>query len=535
MLLGLVSTLLFAVQPMIGQWVIDHVFIIKDVSLLTAIGVGGGILACGYGLSVGTKYLYLRMSLRVMADMRLEMYGKILNFPSRVTSQKRVGDMVARLHEDLAETQRLYTESLLQAVTLFIELTLSVFLLWYLDGKLLLFCLLLLPLLVWSAQKFRVRLFEENMKLRRQTSDNYSFVLDGLTSIRFIRAAGLEVWMGKRYQKELEEIAGQQLRLAFLNGAAQGVSQLVLLTAAVTTLWVIGKEVVAGSVTLGMLFAYTAYQARFFSGAQAISQLYLRFQKGRVSTVRIAEYFSQTQEADGTVEAPSLQTALTLRKVHYRAAAGQEVLKSLDFTLRRGEKVGLIGQNGSGKSTFADLLLRIHKPDQGSILYDGLDIGQFTRSSWSNRVCLVAHDNPLWYGSVADVLRIGNTYVTEEQMIEVLEEVGVWQELGQRREALQTQVGEKGLALSAGQKQRLQLARAFLQDSDILILDEATCHLDSQAEQQMFELIRRKWKSKSVIVITHRPENLYWADRLYTLSDGKLLEQDSGGKVKRYG
>jgi ATP-binding cassette subfamily B protein len=530
--LNICSTVLLTIQPMFGKFVIDQVFTRQVYSFSFAMTLGVIFMLLGLGLFLFTKYCYLRMSMSMSMKMKGALYRHFMETHSFSHPKRRVGDVVSRLNEDLREAQHFYTDNTMHLIILSLGFLFHIFLLSFLDWKMTVYCLLLLPVLIFATQKFRTVLFDMNMKMRTLAAANQSFLFDTLSSIRFIRSSRLEGWLENKYQNELQTLNEQQLRLAFINGCAQGVPQTVILISTIGTVWFLGLGVLQGSVTLGTLLAFSAYQARLYSSIQGFTQLYIRMQKGKVAVKRIEEFFNLPLEEEGTKELSCVTSGIEFRQVSFSYEAHQKVLENITFSIAKGQKIGIIGQNGAGKSTMADLLTRIHRPSSGAIFCDGIDIQSITRSSWSRKVCLVAHDHPIWFGTIEDYLTLGKVPLTLLEMRNALEEVGLWEDVKSMPAGLQTQLGEKGAKLSAGQKQRLVLARALLQNPDVFIFDEATCHLDIEAEQRIFELIRKKMQDKTVLIITHRIQNILWVDQLWSLSEGSLssyTHHNSGG------
>lgn len=530
-LMTILSTVLTIMQPMIGRFIIDDVFLYRKYPFPLALGSAVLFMMFAYGVSILTKYIFLKTSLSILTDMKTSFYHHLLLLPYPFFSKKRVGDVISRVNEDLAEMQRLYTDSLLQFVGISLTFVLNVVFLLMLDWQMTIFCFILLPILIWGTQKFRDLLFNKNMKLRELSASNQSFLYDTFSSVRFIRAANLQKWLENKYKDDLTKLNVESLKVVFVGAFAQGIPHVILIISTIGTIWFLGLKVLNGAMSIGTLLAFTAYQASLYSSVQGFAQLYIRFQKGKASVLRVGEFFALPAEPDGSKDMPQFRQ-VRFDKVCFHYDGDKPIFHNFDFSFVKGEKIGIVGESGAGKSTLANLLARVNKPANGLISIDGIDIQNIKRDHWNRKVCLVAHDHPIWYGTVADFLRLGKRDISEQQMQTILEEVGLWKDIENLPGGLQTHVGEKGLQLSAGQRQRLLLASALLQDLDILILDEATCHLDIESERKIFELIRKRLKHKTVIIITHRLQNIMWVDRLLHLAEGSIrpYQQESGGQ-----
>ncbi len=379
---------------------------------------------------------------------------------------------------------------------------------------------------MFGIKKFRHLLYLTNMELRKKSASNQSYIYDTFSSIRFIRSSKLESSFVNRFNGELQQLNKLNLKLAFISTSAQGIPQMIIIVSTICMIWFLGLQVLNHSMSLGAMLAFMAYQAGLYGTIQGLSQLYVRLQKGKVSIQRIKEFFHTERVKDGREALPSTFSCICFEKVSFAHDRNPPVIDQFNLAIYKGEKIGIVGENGVGKSTIANLLARMYEPTEGTITMDGKDIQTFKRENWYEKVCLVAHDDPILYGTVSEFLQLGNELVTKEQMIQVLNDVG----LGELSKIhLHTSVGEKGVTLSSGQRQRLLLARALLKRPDLLILDEATCHIDKESEYGIFQYIQERFKKATVIVISHRQDNMAWVDRILHLSKygGKLYESIS--------
>lgn len=534
--LSIVGTVLFALQPLIGKFIIDEVFIQKQYPFEKALSVAVLLLFSTYIISAVTRFIYMKTSLQIITAMRTAFYRHLLQLPLRLFSKRRIGDLTTRLHEDISEIQRLYTDHILQFINLCFTFLFSMLVLLQFDWLMALFCLGLLPVLLWGTHKFRNLLFKENLQMKEIGAMTHSFLFESLSSMKFIRSGSYYPWMEKKYKDLLETGNKQSIKLALINTSAQGVPQIIIWISTIALVSFLGTKVLAGSLTLGALLAFSAYQASLYSSVQGFAQLYIRIQSGKAAVKRINEFLNFEKETDGKEEASTFCSQIDFQGVYFSYDGCNCVLENLHFSIQKGEKVAIIGESGSGKSTLVDLLARIYSPTEGAIFCDGIDIQLLKKESWHKQICFVAHDDPIWFGTVAEFLQSGKRALSKDEMEHALITVGLWEEIKQLPGGLEAHLNERGLNLSAGQKQRLHLARAILQRPEILVLDEATCHLDSAAEQQIFEVLQDKMKNKTMIIITHRLQNIGWVDRMVHLNDGenaRAMEVEAYGRLAK--
>ncbi|WP_338754296.1 ABC transporter ATP-binding protein [Bacillus sp. FJAT-52991] len=516
--MGLLSTFITSIQPMIGKFFIDEVLIAKRYSFSLTLTLAIAVAAVGYGVALFTKFLYFRMSLHIMVDMRTTFYHHLLHLPFDFFTKNRTGDILSRMNEDITEIQRLYTENVLQLFTIGLTFIFNVALLLFLDWRLTLLSFLFMPLLVIGVQKFRRLIFINQMEFRKVSAKNQSFLYETFSSMNFIRTAHIEKQLKQQFKEELEDINKQNMKVMFTNAWAQGIPQFVLMGSAVFMLSFLGQQVMRGEMTLGTLLAFMAYQASLFATVQGMAQLYMKFQKGRASIQRVNDFFHIPHIQVEGKDVPQLFHTIRFDQVSFFHHPNQPILTEFNLEIKSGEKVGLIGENGMGKSTIAQLLAQIYEPVRGAVYLDDKNISEFSKASWYNKVCLVAHDHPVWCTTIEDFLRLGKKQATAIELEQVIELMGLSSWIHSLPKKMNTQLGERGLTISAGQKQRLLLARALLQEADMYIFDEATCHLDTESERQLFQRLQEHLQNKTVIFITHRHDHLAWLDRVVDLS-----------------
>lgn len=525
LVMSILSSAFFIIQPLIGKFIIDEVFIKRTYPLFNAVMLSVTIIAITVIISLLTRFIYMRTSLKLMLDMRTYFYRYLLNIRLTFFHHKRVGDIISRINEDIAEIQRLYSDSMLQLINLIFTFGFSFILLLYLDWKMTLFCFILVPFLIWTTYRFRTLLLKEQLILRDLSAKQHSFLIETLSSLKFIRSTSLEASLNDHYEKRLDKMNRQSIRLTLIESVAQGIPQFILFTSTVVIIIVLGMKVLNDLYSLGTLLAFSAYLAQCYSSVQGFAQLYLRFQRGKASIKRVQHFFDEPLEEDGEANMPQFQIAIEWKSVSFQFGE-KKVIDNIQLTINKGEKIAIIGESGSGKSTFVNLLARVYKPTAGSILIDGIDVQSIKRSEWHKDVCVVAHDFPIWHGTIRDYLLLGIEDVNEAKIEAVLEKVGFYNQDFAHTNILERELGEGGITLSAGQRQRLMLARALLLQPEILILDEATSHLDTQTEKELFEVISRELADKTIILITHRLENLDWLSKVFVMSKGNFTVKE---------
>ena len=295
---------------------------------------------------------------------------------------------------------------------------------------------------------------------------------------------------------------------------------------------------VRGEMPLGVLVALGLYLGIAFAPLHALVELYLQLVQGKVALRRVREMRDMVPEVVESVDArhcPPLSGELVFEGVHFRHDPQKPLLEGIDLVLGQGETVALVGESGSGKSTLVDLLLRFLDPQKGRILVDGHDLRDLVGSSFRKQIAVVPTETFLFHGSVFENIRFGRPLATDQEVIEAASRVGLPAALGSDLDSLETVVGERGGKLSAGQRQRVGIARALLRKPRILVLDEATAHLDLAADRKIRETISELMTDSTTLMITHRVTSLGDVDRIIVLDDGKIIEDGAPTQLMRAG
>jgi ATP-binding cassette subfamily B protein len=282
-----------------------------------------------------------------------------------------------------------------------------------------------------------------------------------------------------------------------------------------------GSRVIGGTLTLGTFVAFTAYQMRLLAPVQAMMGLYAGLASARVSLRRVLEILDipiEVRESATARELTRSRGEVTFEQVRFSFDRGGPVLDDLSFTLAPGERVALMGPSGSGKSTIGDLLVRLLDPAAGRILLDGHDLRELRLADVRRHVVRVDQEPPIFNASIAENIRYTRPEATDDEVERVATSAGLNNLTARLPEGLATQVGERGRALSAGERQRIAIARALLADPTVLVLDEATAALDAAVEAEVLDGYEAVMRGRTTVLITHRPDLAARADRVITLA-----------------
>lgn len=528
--LALLSTGLALAQPLLTKLLIDGGIIARDLEIV-ALACALMLLAALASASIGgvNRYQHVALSADVLFALRLAVFEHLERLPPTFYARRPIGDLLARLDGDVAEIQRFAVDGLLAAVSAAIGLVGTVALMLWLSWQLSLIAFVLLPAELAFLRLMRPRVEVATRRLRERAGELSSFLVERLGAIKLIQSVGAE----EREARALDtlqagfrrDLLAQQM-VSYVTGGVPA-----LLTQASTALVFIagGWLVIEGRLTLGTLIAFAAYLGRATGPVQTLLGLYVAARRALVSLRRVVELTAERP----AVLAPAAPRTLPGEhggevrfdqvRFGYRDAA---VLRDVDLLVRPGEKLGLVGLSGAGKSTLIDLLLRYHDPQAGRILLDGIDLRELDLGELRRAVAVVAQDVVLFRGSLLDNLRYAAPEATEDQVLAAARRAEVDAFARALPDGYANEVGTSGATLSVGQRQRIAIARALLQDPRVLVLDEATSAVDEATEARIIRAIDGLFSDRTRIVISHRPATLAGVDRLIALEDGHLVERD---------
>jgi len=526
--LSMVSTLLGLAQPYITKLLIDEALLQRNMrALLTVAVLMVVVTVSGFALNIISSYRYVAVSAAVLFDMRLSVYQHLQELSPRFYTRTKLGEIVSRLNNDISEVQRVAADTLLAAISNLIFLIGSVVIMVLLNWKLFFVSILLIPVSVIALKHYRSKLTDRVRGMRERSADIGSFLIESLMGMRLIVASNTQEREVTKFREKnrgfVDALLSMQL-VSFFAGAFPG-TVLTLSTALVFLYG--GKLVIDGAMTIGALVAFMAYHMRLLMPVQNLMGLYTSVATARVSLDRVFEIL------DAPVEVKESPTALELREVRGDVEFGNVTLKydretvvldAVSFKIPAGSLCAIAGPSGVGKSTVADLLLRFYDPQAGTITIDGRDLRDVRLGDLRREVVLVEQTAFLFNSTIAENIRYGCPSADADEITQAAKSASIDEFIRSLPEGYDTQVGERGQALSAGERQRIALARALLRDPAVLVLDEPTASVDPITEQTIAAALRSMMKGRTTIVISHRLSLIERADWVVVIDNGRVVE-----------
>jgi ATP-binding cassette subfamily B protein len=525
-ILSLVSTALALAQPYLSKVLVDRALIGRDFgALVWTVGGFLALTATSLLLNIASGLRYTRVSADILFDMRLDVFRHLQRLSPRWFTRTPLGQIASRVNSDIAEIQRVAAEVALAWIGQVAYLVGSVVMLILLDVRLFVVGLAALPLALWAMVAYRRRLEGKVATVRDHSAGVGTFLIEALQGMKLLVSHNAQQRSEDEFRRRNAGFVDALLamrRLTYLSGGLPG----VLLAAGSAGVFLYGgAQVISGAISMGTLVAFAAYQMRLLAPIQGLMGIYASVASAQVSLTRVQEILDspiEVQEPTAPLAMSHVDGAVALEDVAYsfgRAA----VLDGVTLQLAAGERVAIVGESGVGKSTIADLLVRHADPQRGIVRIDGHDVRAVSLDGLRRVVLVVDTDPFVFHASLAANLRVAAPDADEPTLRRALHLVGLGTWLATLPDDMATVVGERGRAMSSGERQRLALARAVLADPRVLILDEATSALDPATESGVLAAMEGWLAARTVIFITHRRAVARLAPRTVVLEGARIV------------
>lgn len=474
-------------------------------------------------------WTFALVSERSMRDVRSALYSRLLRLPMTFFDKRRTGELISRITSDVSLLQDTFSVTLAELFRQVITLIAGIVFLMVTTPKLTLFMLGTFPVLVLLAMFFGRFIRNLSKKTQDELAAANVIVEETLHSISTVKSFVGEGYESKRYHKGLNNVVDVALKTAKYRGAFISFIIFALFGGIVAVMWYGASLVASGEMSIGELVSFVLYTTFIGGSIAGLGDIYSQVQKAIGSSERVLEILEEPLEKSSTYHKSELEGKIEFEHVSFRYPTRPEVevLKDLSFYVNPGEKIALAGHSGAGKSTIIQLLLKFYDLDSGEILVDEKGLDKWDLEKLRSHIGMVPQEVLLFGGSIRENIAYARPDASEDEIILAAKKANAWQFISKFPEGLDTMVGERGVKLSGGQRQRVAIARAILKDPSILILDEATSSLDAESEHLVQEALDELMKGRTTIIIAHRLATIRKVDRIYVLSDGKIVEQGS--------
>lgn len=526
LLLSLALQVFLLVAPFFMQWVVDQVLVTSDQDLLKVLAVGFGF-AIVLQVAIGQvrAWSVINISAQLGTQWTRNVIAHLLRLPLQFFEARHLGDVTSRLGS-IQSIQRTVTTNFVEAIVdgLMSIVTFGLMLAysWKLAAVTLTAVAAYLALRWVSSGALKERTENHIVAAARQETH----LLESIRGIQSLKVGGEEAQRGATHSNLMQSAVNEEVRLARFNQVFVGGSQLVFGVERVLVIWIGANLALQSVFSVGMLIAYLAYKDQFASRTAGLVDRLVEFRMLRLHGERLADIVQSEPEIfnPGGMLRPDLEKGIEVKNISFRYAEGEPwVLNDCSFTIKHGDSVAIVGESGCGKTTLVKVLVGLLQPHTGSLLIGGVDAAQLASGDLRSMIGAVMQDDQLFAGSIAENISFFDADYDIERVWRAAELSSIHLDISAMPMGYQTLIGDMGSSLSGGQKQRIVLARALYRNPLILILDEATSHLDVMKERLVNEAIRNLPITK--IIIAHRPETIASASRVLIMEKGRVVQE----------
>jgi ABC-type multidrug transport system fused ATPase/permease subunit len=513
--------------PLVQRFLIDKVIVGKQLALLIpAVSILAACTLLSSLLGIFQQFYFQRFGQKMIVDIQADLFKRVLRFPKSFFDDKETGYLMSRLSSDVQGLGWFFSSTSAYVLASVFRFLAGASLLFYLEWRLALAVLVVLPLLAAGVYYFSGKTRALGHHTMEKRADVMRRLQESLASIPLLKAFVSEEREAARLKKELNasyDISMEQTVVnsfgQFLIDSLSGVAKLVVLIAGIPL-------VVAGNFTIGSLFAFFTYLDFVFNPIQYLTSVNFQLQNALAALERISVFYDILPEEHGQgIMVDRLRGEIGFRQVSFSYNGEGAVLEDVTFSIKAGEHIAVIGQSGVGKTTLINLMLVFYRPTGGEIYFDGKKVDEYALDALRRRIGYVAQETRLLSGTIMDNLCYGNPDAGREEVERAARLAGIHSFIEHLANGYDSRVGENGVNLSEGQKQRISIARALIKDPDILIMDEPSSALDKETESSIFDLLPAAVKGKTMVVVAHRLSTIRAADRVLVFKDGRLAEE----------
>ena len=491
----------------------------------------GLILGCFFGREL-FNFCRIRVNnileQKVLLDMRREIHAKLLRLPMSFYDQRKSGEIASRVVDDVNNVERALLDGTEQGTTMLVQILGITVMMFFMQPFLAFWVVLPLPIVLWMAYGY-AKISRRNWSAVRKSSAALNALLvEDIQGNRMIQTFALQERESRRFEEQANDLRGKSLKTMFHWSYYMPGSQFVASLGMVAVFAAGGYLVIHdSSFSVGELFAFFFYAQMLYMPLWRLTMLNQMLASGKASGDRVFEILDAEVEVDDPPQPkpfPSGNIEVKFDNIDFRYPGRPAVLENFNLTLEPGKVTALVGHTGAGKSTVANLAMRAYDTTGGAVLISGTDIRELSLHDVHGQIGHVAQEPFLFEGSVRENLLLAREDASEEQLRAALEGASAWDFVQRLPEAMNTNIGEKGIRLSQGEKQRLTIARVLLKNPPLVILDEATASVDTITERQIQNALDNLMNDRTVLIIAHRLSTVRKADKIVVLKKGRIIE-----------
>ncbi|MBD8975722.1 lipid A export permease/ATP-binding protein MsbA [Veillonella magna] len=532
MIFGLVCMIIAAAAYLVVPWliknVVDKVLAEKNMYMLNLVVISILVVFLVRGFATyGQTYTMSYIGQRVIIDIREAMFKHLQRLDQAYYDRRKTGVIMSNLTNDVAALQSAIVDNLVSFITEGVTLIGSLVSMLYLDWKLTLVTLVIVPVVLGIINIFGKRLRIAGHDVQGRIADITSLLQETISGARVVRSFAREGYEVQRFERENQRNFRAVMRATKLTSLLSPLVEFSAAIAVTVILWYGGYSVVTGAITAGSLIAFLIYAINLSNPVKRLSQVYGNIQKAMAAGDRVFAILDtkpEVVEKPDAIVLPEVDGRVRFDHVSFSYDGEKKALDDFSLDVPAGRVVAIVGPSGAGKTTIANLLPRFYDATEGAITVDGIDVRDVTFQSLREQIGVVPQETMLFNATIKDNILYGRLDGTDEEVYAAAKAANALEFIERLPDGMDTLVGERGSSLSGGQRQRIAIARAILKNPKILILDEATSALDTESEKLVQEALERLMQGRTAFVIAHRLSTIKNADQIVVLREGKLVE-----------
>lgn len=477
------------------------------------------------------------MSRKVEYDLKNEVFEQYQNLPLSFYRKNNTGDLMNRISEDVSQVRMYLGPGIMYGINLLVLFPMVIYEMLKVNVELTIYALLPLPILSVSIYFVNNVINKRSEKIQESLSDLSTSVQEAFSGIRVLKAFVREKDSAERFATESEKYKYRSLRLVFVNSLFFPLIMALIGMSVLLTIYIGGSQVIQGEITYGNIAEFVIYVNMLTWPVTALGWITSINQRAAASQKRINQFLKEKNDIQSTENLRAdIKGDVTFKNVSFvYPDSGIKALENVSFDVKAGESIAIIGTTGSGKSTIANLMLRLYDTSSGGITVDGKDIRAYDISNMRNQMGYVPQDVFLFSDTIQNNIAFGSDNISLDEVVQAAKDADLYDNITDFPKGLQTMLGERGITLSGGQKQRASIARAIVRNPKILILDDALSAVDTNTENTILNSLSRIMKGRTTVIISHRVSSAKLADKIIVLDEGKIIEQGTNESLLAQG
>lgn len=525
----IISTLLSLVGPfLIGKTIDDYIVKLDVPGAIRMALILAGVYIASSLLTWLQTYVMIRVSQKTIRRLRQQLFEQYQSLPLAFYDKKQQGDLMSRMTNDIENLNAALSQSVIQIVSSFLTIVGTAFALFYLDWRLALVTLIIIPLIVYATKQI-IKRSSVNYKARQRDLGNLNgYIEETISNADIITLFGQEKSTLAEFKEANERLRGSAMRADIISGFMGPINNFMNNLGLSLVIGAGAIMAVTSGLTIGVIASFVTYTRQFFRPINQLSNLLNTFQSAIAGSERVFEVLDEAKEVADIENAKAKEQYsgdVKFENVQFAYETGKTVLHGIDFEAKAGETIAIVGPTGSGKTTIIQLLTRFYDATGGRIILDGEPIEHYKMTNVRDHVGVVLQDTYLFSGTVRENIRFGKLHATDDEVEQAAKIAYAHNFIKYLPEQYDTVLTSGGLNLSQGQRQLIAIARAILEDPDILILDEATSSVDTMTEVHIQKGLNNLMEGRTSFVIAHRLKTIENADQILVIKDGRILEQ----------